>query len=329
MKAIGYSAFGAASNVLSVLDIPTPTPAEGEVLVRVTYSGVNPSDVKARSGSRPGVTKPAFPVIVPHSDGAGVIEAVGAGVDPSRVGNRVWIWNGQWQRAFGTCAEYIALPSVQAVNLPDNVSEQIGAVLGIPALTAVHTVLGAGPVAGKTVLVSGGAGMVGHLAVQIAKASGARVIATASAAKAELVIASGADSVLDYRAEDLTVQILAANDGELIDHAVEVEFGQNADMLADVMAPNSRIASYGSAQAMRPEIPFYPMMFKAITLEMALIYILTDAQRQLAIANLTSLLQQGAISPRIDPAYAFDDVAKAHEAVEGNTRDGAVLVKTG
>ena len=171
--------------------------------------------------------------------------------------------------------------------------------------------------------------MVGHLAVQIAKASGAKVIATTSPAKSQIAMDCGADSILDYRAEDLTDQVLAANDGALIDHAVEVEFGQNADMLAAVMALNSRIASYGSAQAMRPEIPFYPMMFKAITLEMALIYILTDAQRQLAIANLTSLLQKGAISPRIDPAYAFGDVAKAHEAVEGNTRDGAVLVKTG
>ena len=327
MKAIGYSAFGTASDVLDVLDLPTPSPAEGEVLVRVTYSGVNPSDVKARSGSRPGVTKPAFPVIVPHSDGAGVIEAVGAGVDPSRVGSRVWIWNGQWQRALGTCAEYIALPSAQAVDLPDNISDEIGAVLGIPALTAVHTVLGAGSVAGKTVLVSGGAGMVGHLAVQVAKASGARVISTASPAKSQIATDCGADVVVDYRADDLSERIIAANEGQLVDHAVELEFGVNIDMLAEVMAPNSRITAYGSAQVPAPVMPFMPLMFKGITLEMALVYILTEAQRSQAIASLSGLLSENAIKPRVDEAFAFDDAAKAHEAVEANARNGAVLVK--
>lgn len=328
MKAIGYSAFGPASDVLNVHDIPTPSPAEGEVLVRLTYSGVNPSDVKARSGSRPGVTKPAYPLIVPHSDGAGVIEAVGGGVDPSRIGKRVWIWNGQWQRAFGTCAEFIAVPSAQAVDLPDNVSDQIGAVLGIPGLTAVHSVLGAGPVAGKTILISGGAGMVGHLAVQVAKASGAKVIATASAANAQLVMDSGADCVLDYRSENLADEVRTANDGDLIDHAVEVEFGTNADILAEVMAPNSRIVAYGSAQAMRPEIPFYPLMFKAITLEMALIYLLTSQQRTTAINHLSELLARDALDPRLDAPFEMSEVAKAHQSVEDNTRTGAVLVKT-
>lgn len=329
MKAIGYSAFGPASDVLCLHDIPTPDPAAGEVLVRLTFSGVNPSDVKARSGSRPGVTEPAFPLIIPHSDGAGVIEAVGDGVDPSRIGKRVWIWNGQWQRAFGTCAEFIALPAEQAVDLPDNVSDEVGAVLGIPALTAVHTVLGAGPVAGKTVLVSGGAGMVGHIAVQIAKASGARVIATASPAKATVVQDCGADAVLDYRDPDLAAKIVAANDGRLIDHAVELEFGVNIAMLAEVMAPNSRITAYGSALAPTPEIPFMGLMFKAITVEMALIYLLTDTQRQTAIGNLTTLLGSGALAPRIDPAFTMADVAKAHEAVETNARSGAVLVRVG
>ena len=273
MKAICYSAFGAASDVLSVVDIATPTPAAGEVLVRVTFSGVNPSDVKARSGSRPGVTKPPFAQTIPHSDGAGVVEAVGDGVDQTRVGERVWIWNGQWQRAFGTCAEYICLPSAQAVKIPDDTSDEVGAVMGIPGLTAVHTVLGAGPVAGKTVLISGGAGMVGHLAVQVAKASGAKVIATTSPAKADIAIDCGADAVLDYRADDLASQIIAANGGKLVDHAVELEFGVNVNMLAEVMAPSSRICAYGSAQIPSPEVPFMNMMFKAITLEMALVYI--------------------------------------------------------
>lgn len=329
MKAVCYSAFGAASDVLNIVDLPTPAPKSGEVQVRLTYSGVNPSDVKARSGSRPGVTKPAFPQIVPHSDGAGVIEAVGDGVDPMRVGQRVWIWNGQWQRAFGTCAEYICLPNDQAVALPDGVSDETGAVMGIPGLTAVHTVLGAGSVAGKTVLVSGGAGMVGHLAVQVARASGAKVIATTSSAKADIAAECGADAVLDYRAPDLAVQIIAANEGNLVDHAVELEFGVNAEMLTEVMAPNSRITAYGSAQVPAPEIPFMNMMFKAITLEMALVYILTDAQRAAAVGHVTSLLNAGALTPRIAPVFDLEDVAKAHEAVETNTRTGAVLVRVG
>lgn len=329
MKAVCYSAFGAASDVLKLVDIPTPSPSEGEVLVRLSLSGVNPSDVKARSGSRPGVTKPAFPQIVPHSDGAGVIEAVGEGVAASRIGQRVWIWNGQWQRALGTCAEYICLPSEQAVVLPEGSSDEIGAVMGIPGLTAVHTVLGAGPVAGKTVLVSGGAGMVGHLAVQVAKASGAKVIATTSPEKAAIAKDCGADAVVDYRAPDLAAQVIAANGGALVDHAVELEYGVNAAMLAEVMAPNSRIVAYGSAQAPTPEVPFMAMMFKAITLEMALVYILTDEQRKTAVNHVTSLLEQGSLTPRIAPVFDMADVAKAHEAVENNTRVGAVLVRVG
>ena len=327
MKAVSYTAFGPASDVLELCDLPTPEPAAGEVLVRVTLSGVNPSDVKARAGNRPGVTKPAFPRIVPCSDGAGVIEAVGVGVDPARVGQRVWLWNGQWQRAFGTSAEYIALPSEQAVALPKGVSDEVGAVMGIPGLTAVYTVLGAGPVAGKTVLVSGGAGMVGHLAVQVAKASGAKVIATCSPAKADIARACGADAVLDYKAPDLAQQIIAANGGKLIDHAVELEFGVNVSTLAEVMAPNSRITAYGSAQVPSPQVPFLNMMFKAITLEMALVYILTPEQRRKAVGDVTRLLQDGALVPRIAPVFAMADAAKAHEAVEQNARDGAVLVR--
>ena len=165
MSAITYSRFGPASDVLTLQDLPTPSPKPGEVLVRLATSGVNPSDVKARAGGRPGVTEPPFPMIIPHSDGAGVVEAVGDGVDQSRVGERVWIWNGQWRRAFGTAAEYIALPSAQAVVLPENTSFGQGAVLGIPGLTATHAVLGGGSVQGQTVLVSGGAGTVGRLAV--------------------------------------------------------------------------------------------------------------------------------------------------------------------
>ncbi|MEM8538835.1 MAG: NADPH:quinone reductase, partial [Pseudomonadota bacterium] len=267
MRAITYDRFGPAADVLTLQDLPTPDPAAGEVLVRLHASGVNPSDTKARAGGRPGVTAPPFPLIIPHSDGAGVIAAVGEGVPQSRVGQRVWVWNGQWRRASGTAAEYITLPAAQAVPLPDNVSFETGAVLGIPGLTAAHAVLGNGPVAGKRVLVSGGAGSVGHLAVQIAAQSGAEVIATArGTANLQAAQQAGAAHVLDYAAPDLAGRILAATGGALIDHVVEVEFGQNANTIAQVIAENGSVAAYGSAKDMTPSIPFYPLMFKAVRL---------------------------------------------------------------
>src|SRR5210317_1413482 len=246
MKSIIYSKFGPAAEVLTYGDRPMPQPAAGEVLVKLAYSGANPSDAKARAGSRPGVTKPAFDVIIPNSDGSGEIAAVGDGVSADRIGERVWIWNGQWQRPHGTAAEYIALPSAQAVPLPDDMSLETGVCLGIPGLTAAHSVFGGGDTAGQTLLISGGAGAVGHNAVQLAKWGGARVIATASPSGFDRVRAAGADQVLDYAAPDLAAQITQASDGAGIDRAIEVEFGANAALLAEVMTPLGTIAAYGS-----------------------------------------------------------------------------------
>jgi len=328
MRAITYSAFGPAADVLSLTDIETPTPQAGEVLVRLALSGVNPSDVKARAGGRPGVTKPPFPQIIPHSDGAGIIEAVGAGVDAHRVGERVWVWNGQWQRAQGTCAEYIALPAAQAVPLGAH-SFETGASLGIPALTAAHCVLGGGPVENKTVLVSGGGGSVGFMAVQLAKWAGARVIATASAGpSADQAHAAGADLVLDHRSPTLADDILQATSGNLIYRAVECEFGANIDTLAAVMAPNGTIAAYGSAVNMAPTLPFGPLLFKAIKIDIALIYILPDAERKAAIEHIHRALGEGALTARVHKLFDLEDAAKAHEAVEAANRYGAILVKT-
>ena len=182
MRAAYYDKNGSARDVLSLGEIDTPKPGPGEVLVRLKTSGVNPSDVKSREGR---TRKIAFPRVIPHSDGAGDIEAVGDGVAKSRVGERVWTWNGQWKRAFGTCADYIVLPASLAVKLPDHVGYEAGACLGIPAMTAYHAVAVAGPA--KTVLISGGAGGVGHYAIQFAKARGQTVITTVSSeAKAKV-----------------------------------------------------------------------------------------------------------------------------------------------
>ncbi len=326
MHAITYDTFGAARDVLHLQDIDSPNPEPGEVRVKLALSGVNPSDVKARAGTRPGVIKPPFPVVVPHSDGAGEIEAVGAGVDTARIGQRVWIWNGQWQRGFGTGATHITLPAYQAVALPKGVGFEDGASLGIPGLTACHAVFGAGGVAGETVLIQGGAGTVGLLAVQLAKWGGAQVIATCSNKDHDSVIAAGADTVLPYDAPDLSDQILAANDGKLLDTIVEVEFGANIDTDTQVVAPNGRIAAYGSAREMQPALPFYPLLFKAVTIDIMLIYLLPITQREAAITRLHHALQDGALNCPVEKVYPLADTAAAHEAVEAGNRSGAILI---
>ena len=325
MKAIIYTSFGPAAEVLNLQDIGSTPPGKGEVQVDLHFSGVNPSDVKARAGARAGVSELPYPSIIPHSDGAGVVSQVGDGVDPSRIGERVWIWNAQWQRPFGTAATLCVLPSEQAVPLPDSTSLETGAILGIPGLTAAHTVFSAGDVRGKTVLVQGGGGTVGFLAVQLAKWGGARVIATASAAAHDRVKAAGADIVLDYTAPDLTEQVLKAADG-LVDRIIEVEFGANATLDTAVIAPNGAIVCYGSAKEMEPVLPFYPLMFKAVTLDLALVYILTSAQRDHAIQKLTDALRQDALKCPIEQIYPLSECAAAHDAVAAGKRSGAILL---
>lgn len=321
MRAAYYDRQGPAAEVLQIGDVATPTPADGEVLVRVHASGCNPSDVKLRAGSRPmGVDR-----IIPHSDGAGVVEAIGKGVDAARVGERVWLWNGQWQRPFGTCAEAIALPSDQAVRLPDRVSFSEGACLGIPAMTACRCVFADGTVEGQTVLVSGGAGSVARYAIQMARADGATVITTTSSEeKATYARAAGAHHVVNYRDPDAAEQILDL--AGPIDRAVELEFGQNADLLAEVMRPNATIAAYGSAAAPRPEIPFMPMMFKDLTLRMVLVYILTPDARRDTLNRLERLLDAGQLSHAVAAEFALEDTARAHERVESAAKLGTVVV---
>ncbi|WP_026759099.1 NADPH:quinone reductase [Sediminimonas qiaohouensis] len=326
MRAVSYTKFGPADKVLELTRLDTPSPAAGEVLVRVAFSGVNPSDAKARAGARPGVTKPAFDRIIPHSDGSGVIDAVGDGVDPARVGQPVWIWNGQWQRAFGTAADHIALPADQAVPLPEGVSLEAGATLGIPGLTAAQTVFGGGEVAGKTLLVSGGAGAVGHDAVQLAKWAGATVIATCAASGIDRVRAAGADHAFDYSDPDLAAKINDASGGQGVDRAVEVEFGANAALLAEVMKPLGTIAAYGSGKDMTPQIPFGAFLFKALKIDVTLIYILHAPERQAAIARLHRALGEGALRPSIHAIYPLDACAAAQDTTMTPGRAGAVLL---
>jgi NADPH2:quinone reductase len=325
MRTISYSEFGAAADVLHLSTIETPAPAEGEVLVELHFSGVNPSDVKSRKG-RPGLGKPAFDTIIPHSDGAGVITAVGAGVSQDRIGERVWIWNGQWQRAFGTAATHIVLDQTQAVKLPDTVSFETGAILGIPGLTAAHAVFGNGDIANTTVLVQGGGGTVGLLAVQLAKWGGAKVIATCSKPDIDDCLAAGADHVFDYQDTALVAKILDANDGQLIDRVIEVEFGLNIETDVAVIKQNGIIAAYGSAKSLTPQVPFFEMLFKAVTLDIILIYLLPLEQRQEIIKRLNNALSSNALNCPVAQVFPLNKAVQAHELVESGLRTGAVLI---
>lgn len=328
MKAIWYEKQGAASDVLTLGERPEPQPAPGEVAVTVQASGVNPSDVKMRGGARGPM---AVPLQIPHSDGAGIIKAVGEGVDPARLGERVWLYNAAYRRSGGSCAETCVLPASQAVPLPDQISVKAGAALGIPAMTAHRALFCNDGVAGKSVLVTGGAGAVGHSAIQIAKWAGAETIITtvSSAAKAAIAMAAGADHVINYRQQDVVEAVKAATDGAGVDHIVEVELGGNLAQSAQLIAEHGTIAWYGSESSREPAFPAYPLMFRNVSLQGIFLYSITPAQRDAAIADITSALEAGLLRPLIDSVWPLEDTVKAHERVESGERSGAVIVQPG
>lgn len=323
MRAAQYSETGAARDVLAVAERPIPTPKAGEVLVRLAWSGVNPSDVKTRAGLRPRT----FPLVVPHSDGAGIIDAVGDGVPTSRVGERVWIWNGQWGRPDGTAAEYIALPSEQAVHLPDNVSLEAGACLGIPALTAYRAVTMNGGVSGKSVLIAGGAGAVGHYAIQFAKLLGARQIITtvSSDAKAALASEAGAQHILNYRTEDVANRVLALTDGIGVERVIEVDLAANAGLDLAVTASNGDIVVYGSGTP-QIQLTFGPLLLKSLQLRFFIVYNLTSADRSDAVAQMTAWLAGERVIHNIAARLPLSKIVEAHETVEQGLVAGNTIV---
>jgi NADPH:quinone reductase len=322
MKAAWYERNGAARDVLIVGDLPDPKPARGEVLVKLKVSGVNPSDVKSRAGRPLAGAK-----VVPQSDGSGVIAAVGGDVPEARIGERVWLWNGQWQRAFGTAAELIALPAEQAVPLPKSVDFAAGACLGIPGLTAMHAVNLHMPVAGKTLLVTGGASAVGHYATQIATLRGARVIATASAARADHARSAGATQVIDYKAETVARRMLDLTDGKGADGIIDMDFSTTAPLLAQgILAPHGKHVSYGSNIRGDQAVPFGDLLFKSLTLQFFLVYELKPEERQAALEDLKALLEKGALSHTIGARFPLAGIASAHEAVEAGRVLGNVVL---
>lgn len=328
MKAIWYETQGPASDVLTLGERAEPLPGPGEVAVTVQASGVNPSDVKIRSGARGPM---AVDLQIPHSDGAGVIKAVGEGVDPARLGERVWLFSAAYKRVGGTCAEVCVLPAEHAVPLPDQISVKAGAALGIPAMTAHRALFCNGGVADKTVLVTGGAGAVGHSAIQIAKWAGAEKIITtvSSAAKAAIAMAAGADHVINYRQQDVVEAVLADTQGAGVDHIVEVELGGNLAQSAQLIAEHGTIAWYGSESVREPVFAAYPLMFRNITLHGVFLYAITPEQRASAVADITSALEAGLLRPLINSVWSLEETVKAHERVESGERSGAVIVQPG
>jgi NADPH2:quinone reductase len=274
-------------------------------------SGVNSTDWKSRAGR-----DPAFPFQVPNQDGAGTIEAVGPGVDEARVGERVWVYFAAWQRQWGTAAQWSVLPSEQAVTLPPEASDELGASLGIPALTAHRCVFADGPVAGRTVLVAGGAGAVGHAAIELARRGGAHVIATVSTDhKAELARAAGADDIVDYRREDAAERIRAAAPGG-VNRVVEVSPAVNLPLDLEVCAPNAAIASYATDGGAEATLPVASLMRSNVTLRFVLVYTMpVEALRQ-AVHDVTAALSEGALTTLPILRYPLEEAADAHDAVE-------------
>ncbi len=326
MRAAWYEALGPAGDVLRVGSLDTPTPAGGEVLVRLHASGVNPSDTKKRAGWLGGTLE--FPRIIPHSDGAGVIEAVGSGVDSGRIGQRVWVYNAQFGRADGTAAEYVSLPTDLAVPLPAATSFAAGACLGVPACTAHNALHWNGPIAGLTVLVQGGGGAVGGYAVQLAAAAGARVIATAgSAGTADLARRLGADLVIDYGREDVAAAVLEATGGVGVDHIVEVDFGANVEVDMAVLAAKGAIGSYSSTSRPRFAFDYYGFGYKGARISFVQVYMLSPAERAAAVGDLTALLAEDRLIHPIAGTFPLDQIAEAHRAQEQPGRIGNIVVE--
>ncbi|MGB2815595.1 MAG: NADPH:quinone reductase [Burkholderiaceae bacterium] len=325
MLAAFYTRTGPAGEVLNVGEIATPSPGPGEVRIRLACSGVNPSDVKTRGGVRS--RDLLFPRIVPHSDGAGVIDAVGAGVAAQRVGERVWVWNAAWGRPMGTAAQYVVLRAAQAVPLPPDTGFEAGACLGIPALTAFHAVHCNGGVDGRTVLVAGGAGAVGHYAVQFAKLGGAaRVIATVSSdEKAALARSAGADVTINYRTEDVAQRCLDLTGATGVDRIVELDLAANLHIDLAAIRRDGEITVYGSG-APEVAVPFFPSILKNVRLQFFIVYNLSEPDRARAVDGVTALLAAGRLQHNIAQRLPLARVAEAHELVESGRAAGNVVL---
>ncbi len=330
MRAATYSRTGPAHDVLAVRDVDRPEPGPDEVRVRMRLSAVNPTDVKTRDGSTP---RPVDGFTVPHQDGVGEIDAVGSDVDDVRVGERVWTYlataeigagAGSAPR-WGTAAQWCVVPAEQAVPLAPGVPDELAAALGVPALTAYQCLFADGPLDGRPVLVAGGAGAVGHFAIQLARWAGSPVVATASAGSAEAALAAGAAAVVDYHAADAAERIRAAAPD--IGRVVEVALGPNLELDLAVAGPHATIVAY-DAGGDDPVLPVRRCMAANLSLRFVLLYGVPRAALRTAVDQVTAAMGDGALTPLPVRRFALDDVAAAHEAVESGS-GSKVLVELG
>ncbi len=325
MKAAWFEEFGAAADVLVVGEQPKPEPQDGEVLVRLMASGVNPSDVKKRAGSFPNLLDDGL--VIPHSDGAGVIEALGAGVGDREVGERVWVYQAQYGRRFGTAAEFVAIDSSRAPALPEGTSFEIGACLGIPAMTAHRCVFADGPVDGQTILVTGGAGRVGNYAIQWASRAGATVIATSSSLDDDRVcIDAGANAVVNHRQPGWGDEILNETGQDRVNRVIDVEFGANLAEILKVIRTGGTIATYSSTQVPEPKLPFLKMMFMDLTMRLVIVYAMPEAAKQQAIADIEQRLRDDQLKHRVSRALPLSEIARSHEIIEQGECRGCLVV---
>jgi NADPH2:quinone reductase len=326
MRAVWYDRQGPARDVLIAGELPTPEPGHYEVRVRLEAAGVNPSDTYRRRGPAPGKE---YPRVITCSDGAGIVDRVGPMVPESWVGKRVWLYNGQRNgRWMGTAAEYIALNVDLVMPLPEAVSFAEGATLGIPGMTAHYCVFVAGAVEGRTLLVTGGAGAVGHYAVQLAKWAGARVIATVSSeAKAERARAGGADHVVNYRSEDLAARVSDVTGGEGVDHVVDVDFGGNLAAVARCVRANGSIAIYASNGDRTPRVPIGELMQRNISLYPMSLPGSPHAARKRAQSDVTRWIEGGRRILSVAETFPLYQAAAAHEAVERGDKVGTVVIE--
>ncbi len=322
MRAAWYEKQGPPNDSLVVGDMPEPTPATGELRIRIAVSGVNPGDVKKRQDTF-GVGMP-YPRVIPHSDGAGVVDHVGDGVDSKWIGQRVWCFGAQSYRPFGTAAELCVVPEAQASELPDDVSFEQGAVLGIPGLTAHRAIHAGGPVEGRTVLVQGGAGAVGTCAVRLGRLAGATVIATVQTPEqADIAKEAGAHHVVQS-GEGSATRVAAIAPGG-VDHIVEVAFAANIASDERMLNLGGSIATYAS-NAPDATIPFWPLVFKNVR-----VFFLgsddfpLDAKRQ-AARDLNDAIQKGWVGLPVGARFALEDIAEAHAFIEERKGSGRVVV---
>lgn len=324
-QAVFYEKTGPAQDVFKIGFFDIPNPEDHEVQVEIMTSGINPSDVKIRAGSRGNL---AFSKIIPHSDGAGIVRCVGKAVKRWKKGDRVWIYNGGWQRDHGTACTLCNFPENILVPLPENTSFEVGACLGIPALTAASCLLSLNCPINGIVMVTGGAGSVGIFAIQLAKFLKYRVITTVSSKEKETIaISAGADYVINYTSEDVLEKIKRYTQNELLDGIIDVDFGSNLSWSIDALKDNKTIATYASVKNPEPKLPFYQMMFKQITIRPIFVYNLEDSLRHNSIQCIQNALSSGVLIPVIHKIYDLEQVAFAHQELESGQKIGQVLLK--